>query len=441
MLIMALVLGLGLLLFTSVDITPYRQTAYYQPTMARLSSGSGSMASAQGTGPLLAGWAKVNITPAQSSPLAGYGISRSGFQQIHDSLYIRVIYLEKDQARMAIVSADLAVFPPAVVAALPEVLAGSGVAKQHIYWVATHTHNGTGGWAEHPAGYLLAGKYDKKMVDGLAQAVTVALGRAQQLASPAQIGYGEVAVPAFVHHRLLDGGRVDAGLRLLKIVVQSGQTAVFAAYQAHPTCTDPTVLEVGRDYPGYLVDALEQSGKVEFAMFGAGMVASHAPHWDGPGEGYPMAKRVGEGLAQAALPCLDTLSTAQVKSLGIWHLPVDLGEAQLRITDRIRVRSSVFDALFGQRDLWINVLKINGLRLIGTPCDFSGELMAELAPVAQRMHKELLITSFNGGYTGYITPDHYYNTLHAPEIREMNWVGPGKGGYFLEMIESMIEKF
>jgi neutral ceramidase len=278
------------------------------------------------------------------------------------------------------------------------------------------------------------------MVDSLAGAVVRVLAQAQAQARPVRVGYGEVPVPAFVHHRLLDGGRVDTHLRLLNFQDSLGRSALLAVYQAHPTCTDPTVLEVGRDYPGYLVDALER-GSTTFAMFGAGMVASHAPRWDGPGEGYPMAKQIGEGLAIAARQCADTMTLAEGTSLGVWHLPIDLGEAQLRVNDGWRVRPSVFDGLFGARDLWIKVLKINQLLLVGIPGDFSGEMMAELEPTARAQGKSLLITSFNGGYTGYITPDHYYDTLRAPEIREMNWVGPGKGAYFLEIIRAIITEF
>jgi hypothetical protein len=434
----ALLMGLGWALMAPVDRTPYAQTAYYRRTMSTLDS----LGTPRPTDPgsLVAGWAKVNITPAEPGPLAGYGISRGDYQRVHDSLYVRAIYLATPAQATALVSIDLAVFPPSVVAALPDTLPGSGLPKDRVYWMATHTHNGLGGWADQPAGRLLAGRYDPSTVARLVHAVTYALAQAHAQAQPARVGYGEVAVPTFVHHRLLDGGRVDPTLRLLKLAQADGTTALLAAYQAHPTCTDPTVLDLGRDYPGYLVDALERGRPGQFAMFAAGMVASHAPRWPGPGEGYPMAQYVGEGLARAAQVLADSLPLADSSWLGTCRLPLDLGEPQLRLTDGWRVRPGVFDALLGERQLWVQVLRVNDLLMVGLPCDFSGEFMAQLGPLAKARQRKLLITSFNGGYTGYITPDHYYDTLHAPEIREMNWVGPGKGGYFLEIIREIITK-
>jgi neutral ceramidase len=439
---LALLAGLAWALVAPVDRTPYAQTAYYQHTMNDLAHFWPSQPAGPPVRPgqLRAGWAKVNITPAQPGPLAGYGISRGDYERVHDSLYVRAIYLATPAQATALVSIDLAVFPPSVVAALPDTLPGSGLPKNQVYWMATHTHNGAGGWADQPAGRLLAGRYDPAVVANLARAVSHALAQAQARAQPARAGYGEVGVPAFVHHRLLDGGPVDPTLRLLKLEQTGGASALLVAYQAHPTCTDPTVLDLGRDYPGYLVDALEGAQPGQFAMFAAGMVASHAPRWAGPGEGYPMAQHLGQGLAQAAQTLAGTVPLADSSLLRWGRLPLDLGEPQLRLTDGWRVRPGVFDALLGERQLWAQVLQVNDLLMVGLPCDFSGEFMAQLGPLAKERGRQLLITSFNGGYTGYITPDHYYDTLCAPEIREMNWVGPGKGAFFLELIREIITK-
>ena len=52
---------------------------------------------------------------------------------------------------------------------------------------------------------------------------------------------------------------------------------------------------------------------------------------------------------------------------------------------------------------------------------------------AKTLGLNLIITTFNGGYMGYITPDEYYDK-HFHEVREMNWYGPGNGKYFDELI-------
>ena len=57
--------------------------------------------------------------------------------------------------------------------------------------------------------------------------------------------------------------------------------------------------------------------------------------------------------------------------------------------------------------------------------------------MAEENGLHLLITTFNGGYIGYITPDEYYNhNFH--EVRDMNWFGPYNGAYFDEIIRGII---
>jgi hypothetical protein len=70
--------------------------------------------------------------------------------------------------------------------------------------------------------------------------------------------------------------------------------------------------------------------------------------------------------------------------------------------------------------------------MLGMPCDYAGELALNLESALQKKGKLLLVSSFNGSYVGYITPDRYYARMH-PEVREMNWVGPQRGAFFEEL--------
>ena len=79
---------------------------------------------------------------------------------------------------------------------------------------------------------------------------------------------------------------------------------------------------------------------------------------------------------------------------------------------------------------------------MGTSCDFSGEIYVNdhFEKLANEKGKKLLITSFNGNYTGYITADHHYDVLDENEVRTMNWVGPYYGQYYSEIIQRILEK-
>ena len=90
--------------------------------------------------------------------------------------------------------------------------------------------------------------------------------------------------------------------------------------------------------------------------------------------------------------------------------------------------------------MYIKVLRIGDILLVGTPCDFSGELVEALDSQAREKGLSLMITSFNGGYMGYVTKDQWYDE-NLYETRTMNWYGPYNGAYFSELISGIIELF
>lgn len=76
---------------------------------------------------------------------------------------------------------------------------------------------------------------------------------------------------------------------------------------------------------------------------------------------------------------------------------------------------------------------------MGFPCDFSGELVADMSAYAAKKGLKLMVTSFNSGYIGYITPDKYYSK-DSYETLTMNWFGPYNGAYFQEIARDLIDK-
>ena len=53
---------------------------------------------------------------------------------------------------------------------------------------------------------------------------------------------------------------------------------------------------------------------------------------------------------------------------------------------------------------------------------------------------DLVITSFNGGYAGYVTKDEWYD-LNKYETRTMNWYGHEIGKYMSESITKIINGY
>jgi hypothetical protein len=75
--------------------------------------------------------------------------------------------------------------------------------------------------------------------------------------------------------------------------------------------------------------------------------------------------------------------------------------------------------------------------MLGTPCDFSGEFSASLDSIAHNLNMQAMVTSFNGGYIGYVTPGAYYD-IHHYETQLMNWYAPGTGEYMRDCLKELM---
>jgi hypothetical protein len=226
---------------------------------------------------------------------------------------------------------------------------------------------------------------------------------------------------------------------MLKVRKNSGEMALLFTYTAHPTILEMGRLQLSRDYPGVLVDALEKkdSVSVDFAMFMAGAVGSQGPVEKGSDleamhhMGRELDRHIETKLAGIPFQP-DTALT-----LNMLRVPLRLREPHRRITDNWRLRPWVFNLIYGNYPSEMKALRIGQQVLIGVPGDFSGELVADFDAISRQEGVNLMITSFNGGYVGYITPDAYYG-LPAYETLHMNWYGPYNAAYFEEVMKELI---
>lgn len=366
------------------------------------------------------GWAKVNITPAHKAPLAGYG-NRIGkrLTGIHDSIFVRAIVFKNQTQRVALITMDLLIAPMEVTAALKEKLNSIGFRKEQVYLTATHAHSSMGGWARKPAGYVMAGKYDQATVNHITQAVLTAIQKAESTAAPAQIGFAALTADSLVRNRLVGtAGTRDTALRVIKIQKQTGATAVYATYAAHATCLPATELNISGDYPAALVQNLEKGKKINFAAFSAGAVASHSPV--AVGSGYEKVRNMAQGLTQVIQRNIAAVPVGYQFKLNALEVPLYLRRPQWRISQNWRLPPALFYLVFGKYPATLSGLRIGDILFLGAPCDFSGELVPPLEQAVPDNAGKLIVTSFNGGYIGYITPDKYYN-LKKYETRDMNF--------------------
>ena len=424
---------------TPVDETPYQQMPYYTQTKQRLAQLSSPAPARQG---IRAGWAKVNITPPYTTPTGGYGARRGKHWHIvSDSIFARAIVLDNGTTKVAVVGLDLLITPPTVAEALKKRLPEVGLRWENVYMGAIHSHNSVGAWAPGLVGQLIAGGYDEKIVTRITDGVLNALHQAQTTMAPVQIGFGQTDATDHIYNRIgFSGptGPLDGAIRLLKLKKNTGESALLCTFAGHATLFEDSMGDyLSRDYPGSLVDRLEKKS-ADFAVFLAGAVGSTGPEARGKTDFQEIRNYAGD-LAARIERTVPQIKTEPDSALGMLTLPLSLREPHPRVIGNWRVRPWLFYAVYGDYPSDLKALRIGKTVLLGTPCDFSGEFVADFKPLAQQKGVNLMITSFDGGYIGYVTPDKYYNR-QTYETRDMNWFGPYNGAYFEEMMMGLLKK-
>lgn len=430
--LLASVLLLLVMLIQPIDRTPYPDTGHYAAWKEQLDE----IDLLETKGQLQASWAKVNITPNEPAPMGGYG-HRWGkhFEEVHDSLFVRVIALRNPFTTIYFLSADMLIMPPNVTQRLGELLEDEGIALSDIHFGATHTHHGLGEWGQKLAGRLFSGKYKVETEIRLAQQFKEAILGASLNWSNTEVAYSEHINLENIRYRLgVDDGVVDPWIRSLIFRRDDGREAKLLTYGAHATLLPARLMYLSRDFPGVLVDSLELQG-LDFAMYMSGAVGSMGAKADGE----TPFERI-DNMTKGILEHIDDRESVPLEEILMSrYIEIPMPKPSVRIHKSLALRPWVFRAFFGEQSNQLRISKIGKVLLIGVPADFSGEIMQELDAYADARGLELMITSFSGGYIGYVTPDKMYG-YDVEETRIMSWNGYQFGGYLTEVIRDIIDK-
>lgn len=420
-----------LCLVTTVDMTPYKEMPYYQEWKENISDFSFQEGENDS---LKIGWAKISITPNKPMPMAGYGKRKGApFTAVHDSIFVRTILLENSRRKVALITADLLIIPPTV-ASLVENNKPDNI---DIYYGATHSHNSLGGWYNTLVGKLFAGDYDPTVEEFLATQILNSVEEAgKSTESLKNIRFEKDLDEKDIRNRLIDDGSVAPYIRSIRFETDS-KSALLCTYAAHSTVLNSATFELSRDYPGVLVDSLENTD-TDFALFMAGAVGSMGPIEKGIDD-FDEVNNQALGVLKEIRSENEHEAVIDLSTASFGKIPLPLRKPSPRIDTKWALRPWVFNWLFGEAQADVKSLKIGNLLMIGLPCDFSGELMEDLDSYASSKGLELVITSFNGGYTGYITADEHFSK-EAYETTTMNWFGPYNGNYFSEVVRDLIDK-
>lgn len=431
-----------------VDREPYFTTRYHEATRQHFEKGSQAYRSE--TGAFKAGFGKAKLTPELGAgqddpehgkfkwlPLAGYN-SREGkpVEGVHDDLWAKAVAMEVNGRRLVMLRLDALIIPPNVTESVVKELSEKhGLKREEIYLSTTHTHSGIGGWGEDPVSQQFAGGFNPGVSKWFARQLVTAAEDALAHMVPASLGSGRFHEPAYVRNRLAnDGARVDDEFSYLLIKQEGGATGVVGVYNAHASCLTGTNMHLSADYPGYWERRIEEK-TAGFAMYMAGAAGSHGAQ--SPAREFEGAQTIGEALAEDVLQRLPETKLVTETTLGAFGVELALPESQVRVTDTWRLRPGITRRLIPvEEQTYLQVMRLGDGLWFSTPCDFSGELALDLKAPLELRGYHATVTSFNGGYIGYVVPQHYYDYTKY-ESRVMSFYGPYVAPYLMDWMRRM----
>ncbi|MGC9453624.1 MAG: neutral/alkaline non-lysosomal ceramidase N-terminal domain-containing protein [Phycisphaerae bacterium] len=415
----------------------YEGADYAETTFSRLDAADWQPTS----GPLRTGAAKVDITPPVGVPLAGYGARKPKESVgIRDRVFARAVSFSNGQSTVTIVGGDILLVTPHLREAILDRL---DCPPDEVYFTATHTHSGPGGYSPGLLYELVLGSYDESVAQRLAEGFAEAVRLSRTGMSDATLRFARAtaegdAAGRYVRNRLDESPGYAAAAALVAEGADGRPIGSVVVFPAHATCLGKENRLLSGDYPGLVQSTLEaEAGGV--VLFAAGAVGSMAPVMRKP-RGDDLVKSAADDALSMLRPLVvndvsipknlrvtrrEPVREAEIVSR---RLRVDLPAQQYRISRRLRLSPIAASYLHGRRTE-LHMLRVGPVVLLGMPADFSGELAGELHAEAADMPLTPVVTSFNGDYIGYLLPRRRYYEDHY-ESMDMNLFGPACGDYF-----------
>jgi hypothetical protein len=425
---------------------PYFTSDYYRETIDSL---QGSTHEENHSGPLLAGFSRISITPdlsgtAEYSPRHYKGIPIAGFGQlktkyataIHDSIFVRSVAMKSGKEAVIITSADILIMPPNVIDSVVEKLKNKGISRDQLFFSASHSHSSIGGWGYGPLAKIIAGKENKKLEKWLTDRIVEAVLSAISDLRPARSGSGSFYAPQYTRNRLTgDEEQNNDEFNYLLIEQVNGRKCIIGTYSAHATTTGSKNTLISSDYPGYWSRKIE--GKSTIAMFCGGSMGSQSP--EGEGSGFDRTRFIGEGLADSTLKHIMKTDMHESTLIDPLSLRIALPRYHMRMTRNLNYPTCFSRWLMPQpENVYLQALRINDLIWLTAPGDFSGESALLIKNILAGKGYEAVVSGYNGSYVGYIIPGKYFY-LDNYESKGMGWFGPTMGDYVTDLMLRMAD--
>lgn len=389
-------------------------------------------------GQFLAGWARIAIDAPDQVPLAGYS-DRQGApsEGTADPAYVRAFAMGTEDLKSVVFTADLLLSTPEIAGAVRRALSDD-LAPDAVFFTASHTHSGPGGYKAGLLWQIAMGPFDEAALQAIVQAHIQAARAALKDMAPASIGHARRRVPGLIHNRVEKDGPVDDEVFVVRLQkLESKAAAAFWSYGCHAVTLPPENLRISADYPGGVASQFEDQD-LEVLGFAAGGVGSANPKIEKPHDNRwivtPLAKGLTAALAQAKATQQTQVRVSRAR------IEVRRPDLNYRINENLGLSNVPISMLIGMPTADYGALAINDLVLSFMPAEISGSLVRDAKLRARRSGVDLAMFPFNGTYLGYVVPQRVYNLpedqhadMHYYETHVSAFLGPWGGDYLMNL--------
>ena len=207
---------------------------------------------------VMAGSAKVRITPPIGIPLDGYSSRKEGSRGVHDDLHARALILSDGKEYIALASLELLYSPYNVTQKVRKILYDElGIPEDNVLIAAVHTHSGPSVMGFHSVRRNYFVKEYLSLLPGL---VASAFFKAYKSLRKASLGYGKGEVKGWtINRRKPLKGPLDNELIVLKVESNEGSTICSVVnFTCHAVVLGANNLLISADYPGYVSETVER---------------------------------------------------------------------------------------------------------------------------------------------------------------------------------------
>jgi neutral ceramidase len=386
-------------------------------------------------GPLRAGAARVDITPAADAalPMAGFASRTQGFKGIHDHVYVRAIVLDDGATQAALVAWESLFVPDAVWEETSKrIAAETGIPPERLLLSAVHDHG-----APSLVTSAQATPEQRAYVATIENAAVEAVRRAKTQLQPARVGIGTAKAYVNVNRDessperglwlgFNDQGPSDKTVTVLRFDDLTGKSIAFwINYAVHAVVMGPENYQITGDIAGATSRFVEQhylgsdkprsdagprvrlrpeertAGDGLVAAWTSGAAGDQNPVSMASGEDFTLVDSLGKVLGEAVLRAASSVQTAtDVTIRGAQKVATCPGRrVEPGSTPRAEYKFNDADPV----NIRLTLLTINDIALTGV----SGEVFTA---IAQRLQRELrsghtvMVTHTNGS-SGYIPSD------------------------------------